>query len=83
MKPIQKDEARSSALKALVAIRSDDSARCKALDLVEAMLATYQAESLSCTDADLPKIRMAADQLTRLKAGFTQQEVKHVGLFVA
>lgn len=55
----------------------------KMLDWIDAMLATYQAEVLTCTDADVVKIRAAADQLQRLKSGLTQQEIKHVGLFVA
>ncbi len=83
MRPISKEDARSSALTALASIRGDDAARMKMLDWIDAMLATYQAEVLTCTDADVVKIRAAADQLQRLKSGLTQQEIKHVGLFVA
>lgn len=82
MKPIQFDEARSSALSALAAIRSDESTRLRVLDLVDSMLAGYQVKAVECPDAELSAVRAAAQQLRKLRQGLTEKELRTVGLFL-
>lgn len=81
-KPIQFEEARSSALSALAVIRGDENTRLRVLDLVDSMLAGYQAKAVECTEAELPLVRAAAMQLRKLRTGLTEKELRTVGLFL-
>lgn len=82
MKPISFDEARSSALTALAHLRGNEAERLAVIELLDAMVATYQARLLECSDTEAPVIRIAAKQLVRLRSGLTEKEIKSVGLFL-
>lgn len=82
MKPISFDEARSSALTALARIRGNDSERLAVLELVDSMLAGYQAKAAECPESELPIVRAAAQQLRKLRQGLTEKEIRTVGLFL-
>lgn len=82
MTPVTAEAARAEAMAALAKVRSNDHERLNALALIDAMILAYQAQILTCTDAEALVIRVAARQLLRIRSGLTEKEIKAVGLFL-
>jgi hypothetical protein len=83
MKPIEFDQARQDAMTALSVLRGNELIRLQVIDLLNCMEAAYQARTINCGDAELPKIRHGAEQIAKLRRALTEKEIKSVGLFLS